>query len=165
MKRRDFLKIISCAGLACILPQCRSGPLQTGDVAPDLSVVDLTGRRMTLPGEFKGKVVLLHFWATWCRACVNEMRDFQSIYIKYGGQGVVPCSVSIGDTRETAEAYLSDVKVSYPIVLDQKAASKSLYGISGVPTTYVLSRDGIVRFRVLGHVGRDRQERMLKTLL
>jgi hypothetical protein len=93
------------------------------------------------------------------------MRDFQSIHIKYGGQGVVPCSVSIGDTRETAEAYLSDVKVSYPIVLDQKAASKSLYGISGVPTTYMLSRDGIVRFRVLGHVGRDRQERMLKTLL
>jgi cytochrome c biogenesis protein CcmG/thiol:disulfide interchange protein DsbE len=165
MNRRDFLKIISCAGLASILSQCRSGPLQTGDAAPQLAVVDLGGRKLTLPGEFRGKAILLHFWASWCRNCINEMKDLQAIYVRYGSQGIMPCSVSIGDTKEAAETYLREVQVTYPVLLDQKAASKRLYGISGVPTTYGLSREGIVRFKLLGPVGKDVHERVLKNLL
>jgi cytochrome c biogenesis protein CcmG, thiol:disulfide interchange protein DsbE len=165
MKRRDFLKIISCAGLASILPQCRSGPLQTGDAAPELAVIDLSGRKLTLPGAFRDKGVLLHFWASWCRNCIAEMKDLQALYVQYGSRGIMPCSVSIGDTKEAAEIYLREVQVTYPVLLDQGAASKRLYGISGVPTTYGLSREGIVRFRLLGPVGKDVQERVLKTLL
>ena len=165
VERREFLRIISCAGLAFILPQCRSGPLKAGDVAPELAVVDLTGKKLTLPGAFKGKVVLLHFWASWCRNCISEMRDLQAIYDQYGSRGVVPCSVSIGDTKEAVDEYLRDVQVTYPILVDGKAASKKLYGISGVPTTYGLNRQGIIGFRFLGPVGKEAQERFLKTLL
>jgi cytochrome c biogenesis protein CcmG, thiol:disulfide interchange protein DsbE len=165
MERRDFLTMISCAGLACILPQCRSGPLQPGDVAPEFTAVDLTGKKVALPGEFKGKVLLLHFWVSWCGICRDEMRALQSLYVDYGGRGVMPCSVSIGDTKEAAERYLRDVQVSYPVFIDEKAASRKLYGIRGVPTTYALGREGIVRFRALGPIGRDQQDRMVKTLL
>jgi cytochrome c biogenesis protein CcmG, thiol:disulfide interchange protein DsbE len=165
VERRDFLKMISCAGLACILPQCGSRPLRTGDMAPELTVIDLAGKRVVLPGELKGKVVLLHFWASWCGSCKDEMRDLQSIYAQYGSQGVVPCSVSIGDSINAAEAYLKDVQVSYPVFIDEDAMAKKIYNISGVPTTYLLSRDGIVKFMILGLYGRNVKEGMLKTLL
>jgi cytochrome c biogenesis protein CcmG, thiol:disulfide interchange protein DsbE len=165
MKRRDFLKMISCAGLATILPQCRSGSLQTGDPAPGIAVMDLSGRKLILPGDFKGKGMLLHFWASWCSRCVDEMRDLQAIYVRYRNRGVLPCSVSIGDTKEAADAYLRDVHVTYPVVLDQRATSKKLYSITGVPTTYGISREGMVRFRVLGPIGKDIEERVLNMLL
>jgi cytochrome c biogenesis protein CcmG, thiol:disulfide interchange protein DsbE len=165
LNRRNFLKILSCTGLAFVLPQCRSGSLQIGDLAPDFSVVDLKGKSLSVPGEFKGKVVLLHFWVSWCRVCVNEMRAMESIYAEYGSRGVIPCSVSIGDRKEAVEDYIKDLQIYYPVLIDGKAVSKRLYGVTGVPTTLALDRQGIIRSRAIVPLGRDQQERMVKPLL
>ncbi len=165
MKRRDFLKIVSYAGLACVLARCRPHRLRIGDIAPDLKVVDLNGKQLTLPGDLKGKVVLLHFWASWCTSCIDEMRDNQSLYVDYESRGVTLCSVSIGDTKAAIEAYLKNVKVSYPVLIDERGVSKRLYSISGVPTTYVLDRDGVVKFVLQGPYRRNVKEGMVKSLL
>jgi cytochrome c biogenesis protein CcmG/thiol:disulfide interchange protein DsbE len=165
MKRRTFLRVLCCAGLMGLLSQCGSGPLQPGDAAPQFSVLDPSGKRVALPDEFRGKVVLLHFWVSTCRICKGNMEVLESMHADYGSRGVVPCSVNIGETKETVEAFLRSVRVTYPILLDEESASRRLYNISGVPTTYVLSRDGIIRFRVLGPIAREQEERMVESLL
>jgi cytochrome c biogenesis protein CcmG, thiol:disulfide interchange protein DsbE len=165
MERRDFLKIIGAAGLACIMPRCQSGPLPVGATPGNVDLVDVSGRRVALPKEFHDKVLVIHFWTSSCSLCVGEMRILESLHRDPLHQDVAFCSVNVGDPRGPAERYLQRVDISYPVLLDEASATRTQYRILGVPTTYILDRKGVVRFMIPGPVEKENLKRMIGSLL
>jgi cytochrome c biogenesis protein CcmG, thiol:disulfide interchange protein DsbE len=168
MERRDFLRVCAIAGLGCLLPSCAPGrprgPLRIGDTPPAVTLKDLKETSVNMPADVKGKVSAIHFWASWCSLCLPEMVLLESLYGKFKDKGFLPCSVALGDSKESVESYLGETKVSYPILVADVSVAK-LYGVFGVPTTYVLGRDNIVRSRIVGAATRDAMENIVKTLL
>lgn len=169
IERRDFLKLSLAAGLATVIPWWRPGRagavLRAGDVPSRVTVYDLSGNAVILPGSLKGKVALVHFWASWCSSCAPEMSALEAIYRQFREKGVTPCSVNLGDNKEAVAWYLRKTTVSYPVLLDPRMSAKRAYGISGVPTTYVLDRKGVVRLRILGAADKDALEKAIRTIL
>jgi thiol-disulfide isomerase/thioredoxin len=157
--------MIGATGLACLLPHCRSGPLPVGATPGETHLVDLAGRRITLPADFRGKVLVIHFWISGCPACLGEMETLESIHRNHSGQDVVLCSVNVGDSRGAAERYLKRVKISYAVLLDEESATRKHYRILGVPATYVLDRQDVVRFTTFGPVRKAELEKMIGALL
>jgi cytochrome c biogenesis protein CcmG, thiol:disulfide interchange protein DsbE len=167
--RRNLLRLCVTAGVAMVIlwlhPLRAGAVLQTGDVPPKVTVYDLNGNAVILPFSLKGKVAVVHFWASWCRSCAPVMDDLEFIYREFKQKGVFICSVNLGDNKEEAACYLKKTTVSYPVFLDQKMSTKRVYGISGVPTIYILDRQGMVRFRMVGGVGKVALEKAIRTLL
>jgi thiol-disulfide isomerase/thioredoxin len=165
MQRREFLRIVAVAGLACVTPHCQSGPLAVGGIPGETHLIDLAGRQANLPSDFQGKVLVIHFWVSSCSACAGEMETLESIYRHYPTEDISLCSVNVGDSRGSAERYLERVTISYPVLLDEQSATRKIYRIFGVPATYVLDRKGVVRFTAFGPIRKVEIEKAINSLL
>jgi cytochrome c biogenesis protein CcmG, thiol:disulfide interchange protein DsbE len=167
--RRAFGRICLQAGLFFTLfgwlPLRAEAVLRLGDKAPKVTLKDLKGNQVALPNDFKGKVALLHFWASWCPSCRPEMTSIESLKQVYGAKGVFPCSINLGESKEAALRYINDIKITYPVLLDPGSLTVKPFGISGIPTFYILDRENVVRFKILGRADRDSLEKMIRTLL
>lgn len=124
--------------------------LARADVAPDWSLQDLTGKTVRL-SDFKGKVVILDFWATWCPPCRAEIPHFIALQEKYDRQGLIVIGVSVDQTglRSVADFALRN-QMTYPIVMGDQATAESYGGVEVIPTTFVIDRQGNIVGR---HVG------------
>ena len=117
--------------------------------APDFSLPDLSGQRLSL-SAYRGKVVLLDFWATWCDSCRDEIPRFVQLQNKYRDQGLQIIGVSLDDSPEPARDFYERFKMNYPVVMGN-AKTGDLYGkILGLPVAFVIQRDGRVYAK---HVG------------
>ncbi|HLC40786.1 MAG TPA: TlpA disulfide reductase family protein [Methylomirabilota bacterium] len=132
---------------------------------PDFSLQDLDGKTVTLK-EFRGKVVFLNFWATWCPPCREEMPAMQKIYTELQDKGLVMLAVNFMETPNTIRPFVKEHKLTFPILLDSGTVMVS-FGVLGLPATYLIDRQGKAAARALG--GRDwsNQEslRMIRKLL
>jgi thiol-disulfide isomerase/thioredoxin len=145
---------------------------------PDLSLKDLDGKEVTLK-DFRGKVVLVNFWATWCDPCRTEIPWLIELQKKYGDQGFVVLGVSMDDEGEKVVKPFVDKErfdvngqklgMNYPILIgDSDAADKFLGGIGGIvglPTSVLVSRDGKRVKNTIGPVDPDQLERDIQSLL
>jgi thiol-disulfide isomerase/thioredoxin len=165
LDRRTFLKTIGLTGLTCVLPQCQPGPLAVGMTPGEARLTDLAGKPTDLPADYAGKILVIHFWVSACSACVTEMLAFEAVRLRYPEKDVVFCSVNVGDRKATAERYLRHIRISYPVLLDEESVTRKLYRIPGVPTTYVLDRNGVVRFTTFGPLYKAELTKMVETLL
>jgi cytochrome c biogenesis protein CcmG, thiol:disulfide interchange protein DsbE len=167
--RRDFLKRIIAAGVGISMTGWSSGEarviMRVGDIPPKITLMDLKGNPVTLPGYFQGKVAVLHFWASWCATCRTEMVVLESLYLEYGKRGLVPCSIDVGESQAAALSYIKDMKISYPVFLDPNSLTVKQFGVSGVPTFYVFNRQGTLCLKILGEVQKDGLEKFIRTLL
>lgn len=118
--------------------------------APDFALTTLSGASFRL-SEVRGKVVLLNFWATWCVPCRTEMPTLEELYQLYKHRGLEVVAVNL-DALSTAgvEAYVKEVKVTFPIVLDPSWSTARAYRVVGLPTTYLIGRTGNVVVREVG---------------
>ena len=116
----------------------------------DFTMKDLDGKQVSL-SSFKGKVVLLNFWATWCGPCKAEIPGFVEIQEKYKDQLVI-VGFSVDDTAEKARAYATQYKINYPILLGEgREDVQDAYGpIWGIPASFIISKDGRVCRKHLG---------------
>jgi thiol-disulfide isomerase/thioredoxin len=126
---------------------------------------DLKGNLVSLPDGFKGKIVLIHFWASWCPYCIKEMVAIESLVLKFKGKGLAPFSINVGDRKVVAETYVAPLKISYSILLDPKSLTARKYGVTGIPTTFILDRQGILRFKIPGEIDQKGLDRLLAKLL
>jgi thiol-disulfide isomerase/thioredoxin len=132
--------------------------LKVGAMAPDFSTEDLAGKEVKI-STFKGKVVILDFWATWCGPCMAAMPHTQEIAAKYKDQGVVVLGSCTSDTRLKFEAWVKANQENYPDILWSHdrferlpiRASHRLYGVQGIPTQFIIDRDGKVVDIVVGY--------------
>jgi DsbE subfamily thiol:disulfide oxidoreductase len=117
--------------------------------APDFTLANPDGRKVSLK-DFRGKVVFLNFWATWCEFCRGEMPAMERLYREFKGKGFEIVAVNVKDKRQDALAMVKELKLTYPIVIDPEGEVGLLYGAHGMPTTYLIDRDGVALARLWG---------------
>lgn len=117
--------------------------------APDFTLTNPDGRKVSLK-DFRGKVVFLNFWATWCESCRDEMPSMERLYREFKGKGLEIVAVNIKETRPDALAFYRKLKLTYPVVLDSEGEVGLLYGAFGLPVTYLIDRKGTLLARLWG---------------
>ena len=117
--------------------------------APDFTLPTPDGKKVSLK-DFRGKVVFLNFWATWCEFCRDEMPTMDRLYREFRGKGFEIVAVNVKDKRPDALAFARQLKLTYPIVMDPEGEVGLLYGAFGMPTTYLIDRKGVVLARLWG---------------
>ena len=139
--------------LALILGGCKLSKMpQPGEPLLPFKAPTLTGETVELPAVAVGQVTLLRFWATWCRYCKEEMRDVDEVWKDYRDKGLVVFAVNSGQSPTQVEPFVREIGVGYPILLDPAAEITRSYGVTALPITFVVGRDGKVKRRVLGEI-------------
>ncbi|MDR2072345.1 MAG: TlpA family protein disulfide reductase [Spirochaetaceae bacterium] len=116
---------------------------------PDFSLPLLGGGNISL-SALKGKVVLLNFWATWCPPCRTEMPSMETLYRRFKNRNFEILAVDCAERTPDVQRFVRSNNYSFPVALDSSGEISSLYGITGLPTTYILDRDGRIIHRVVG---------------
>jgi peroxiredoxin len=143
---------------AALQPTARRRP------APEFALPDSTGKMMTLK-HYRGKVVLLDFWATWCHGCKLEIPWFAEFSRKYGDKGVAVVGVSLdSDGWKAVAPFIKTAQVPYQIILGNDAVSKA-YGIENMPDTFLIDRQGRLAAVYNGMVDKRNVEENLRTML
>src|SRR5882757_3748577 len=126
-----------------------SGKLQ-GQVAPDFELQSLGGKTVRL-SDFRGKAVLLNFWATWCGPCKIEMPWFVELQKEYGPQGFQIVGVAMDDASpEEIAKFAKQMDVNYPVLLGKESVGQSYGGVGVLPTTFFIDREGKLVAREFG---------------
>jgi cytochrome c biogenesis protein CcmG, thiol:disulfide interchange protein DsbE len=142
-----------------------SGPTTLIDrKAPEFARKDLGGRILDLR-SFRGKVVLLNFWATWCAPCLTEMPVFNSWQRQYGPQGMQVIGISMDDDSTPVRKLVTKLKPEYPVAMGDARLGERYGGVLGLPLTYLVDRNGIVRAQFQGEINLDIIETRLKMAL
>jgi cytochrome c biogenesis protein CcmG/thiol:disulfide interchange protein DsbE len=140
----------------------RSNTVESGKLlnqpAPDFALAALDGKTLRL-SDYRGKAVLLNFWATWCEPCKIEMPWFVDLQKKYESQGLQVIGVAMDDvpTKEIAE-FAQKMAVNYPIVIGKEEVGTQYGGVQYLPSTFYIGRDGKILDRVFGLVSRSEIE-------
>jgi peroxiredoxin len=143
------------AGLLFLVLIPKEGPrsekiIQKGDHAPEFRLSALDGKQVAL-SDYRGKVVLVHFWATWCPPCVEELPVLDRMYRGLAGRELEVLAVSVDEGgAENVAAFVKKNAVSLPVLLDPGASVAHSYGTFKFPETYILDRSGIVRYKAIG---------------
>jgi thiol-disulfide isomerase/thioredoxin len=133
--------------------------------APDFALESLDGKTMRL-SDFRGKAVLLNFWATWCGPCKIEMPWFVDFQKQYGSQGLQVVGVAMDDaSKEDIGKFAKDMGVNYPILIGKESVGDQYGGVPALPESFLIGRDGKVMDRIIGLRGKAEIEDAIKKAL
>ncbi|MGH2398765.1 MAG: TlpA family protein disulfide reductase [bacterium] len=143
-------------------------PALTTRPAPDFRLSGFDGKEHAL-SDFKGRVVVLNFWASWCTPCKQEMPNLERAWKEFGHRGVVVLGIDVQDDMEEAAAFLIAFRITYPNVFDPGQERLLAYRVTGIPTTIFVDRDQRIQSRFaggyLGESGYAHLRRQILTLL
>ena len=128
--------------LAGSQPALAVGP---DDKAPDFTLKSLDGANLRLE-EYRGQVVLINFWASWCGPCRQEMPHLEALHQRYSSLGFTLLGVNVDKDSGDAEGFLEDTPVTFPILFDPESSVSELYDVIAMPTTVLVDRSGNMRF-------------------
>jgi len=114
-------------------------PTQT--IPADFSLPSLDGDTISL-ADMQGQVVVLNFWASWCFPCAAEMPEIESFYTAHKDEGILVVGINVGETEDTARAFVDRTGVTFPIALDESTDVATSYGMRGLPMTFVIDKAG-----------------------
>lgn len=144
MKRRSFVTaataLVAGAALPALVPAVAAAPTP----APDFVLDSNTGKPIKLSG-YKGKVVMINFWATWCGPCRQEWPLLESIYKQYKNQDFMLLGVNVEPDTKPAGEWLKQKPVSFPVLYDVKSEVSAAYKVVGMPTTVWVDKKGFLR--------------------
>lgn len=150
--KRNFLLFILLLFLALLGCQKETRVAREGDAAPDFGLESISGDKVRL-SELRGKVVLVNFWASWCPPCREEIPSLFSLNAALSGKNFRMLAVAIDEGgRETIENFFRKTGVSLPALFDPGGHVGKLYGITGVPETFVIDKRGTIRKKIVGPV-------------
>lgn len=132
--------------------------------AADFSLTDLSGQKLAL-SAFRGKVVLLDFWATWCDPCRAEIPHFIELQNTYGPKGFQIIGISMDDREQPVRDFYQKFRMNYPVAMADGETLQSYGGIFGLPVAFVIGRDGRIYGKYIGETSPDAFEKEIKKLL
>lgn len=132
--------------------------------APEFARPAFDGGKLDL-AEYRGKVVLLNFWATWCAPCQTEMPVFSAWQRRYGAEGLQVIGISMDDDAAPARKLAKRLKLNYPVAMGDAPLGELYGGVEGLPLTLLIDRGGVVRAVFQGETSPEAMETQLKTLL
>jgi thiol-disulfide isomerase/thioredoxin len=136
-----------------------------GAAAPEWQLEDPDGQPLKL-SDFKGKVVILDFWATWCEPCRWEISVFVALQKQYAAQGLTVVGVSMDDAgASVVKSFMKNLGMNYPVVIGTERVADLYGGISGLPTTFIIDRNGNIVTSREGIVSQETLEREIRPLL
>lgn len=124
-------------------------PLGRGDSAPELALPALDGAQVRL-SELSGQVVLLNFWATWCKPCEDEMPAMQRLYAALADEDFEMLAISVDESPSDVEAFADRMALDFPILLDPEQSSSRLYQTTGFPESILVDENGRIVERYVG---------------
>lgn len=154
-KNRNGIMLLSLVGIVIIGIIVFGGldfkgaqnELKVGNAAPEFKLKNLEGEDVSLE-DFKGKTVVLNFWATWCGYCDEEMPDFQKLMKE--NENVVVLAVNVRESKKEALEYIKAGGYEFPVVLDHSGEISDRYMVTGFPTSYFIDGEGKIRGSVFG---------------
>jgi thiol-disulfide isomerase/thioredoxin len=132
--------------------------------APAFSLQDLEGKPLTLE-NYRGKVVVLDFWATWCAPCRTEIPHFVKLQEQYGGQGLQIIGISMDDTAKPVREFYREFKMNYPVGVGNEQVAEAYGGVLGLPVIFLIGRDGRIAEKYVGEVQAATLEQGIQSLL
>lgn len=129
---------------------------ETSDLrkAPDFTLTSLDKNEIKL-SNYKGKVIILDFWATWCPPCKAEIPFFIELYKKYREQGLAIIGVAISDEEYKVQAFAKNFKINYPVAMGNEKIVEDYGGIRGLPTTFIIDKEGNIREKFIGYMPKE----------
>ena len=140
--------------------------LQDSGPAANFTLMSAAGDNVRL-SEYRGQVVLINFWASWCGPCRQEMPELEAIHRKYADLGFTVFGVNVEQDRAMADRVLRDIPVSFPILFDDDNRVSELYGVDAMPVTVLVDRGGAIRYLHRGYKPgyEDEYEAQVRTLV
>jgi peroxiredoxin len=132
--------------------------LSTGQAAPACSAPSVDGGRAISVADYRGKVVYLDFWASWCAPCRESFPFMNDLQRDLGGKGLQIVAVSVDKTADEAKRFLARYPASFAVILDTAAACPAAYALEGMPSSFIIDRGGVVRMVHSGFRDSDRDE-------
>ena len=158
MKPRSILLTAILFGTTLALPA------QQKTAAPNFTLTSLEGKSVRL-SDYRGKFVLLNFWATWCGPCIAEIPRFSTWQTEFGSQGFQVLGVSMDDDKPPVLKTARKFQLTYPIVMGDEHLGERYGGVLGLPVTYLISPEGKILARYQGETDLDQLEKRIATLL
>lgn len=126
-------------------------PAEVNFPAPQLSVEDLAGGSVSLE-NYRGRVVLVNLWATWCPPCKAEMPTLQAFYVRHQGKGFVIVGINDGETLDLVKPFVMEYDLTFPVWLDEGYQAERAFNTMNLPSSYVVDRTGIIRLAWVGAI-------------
>ena len=170
---RKLVILIAAVGISAAI-YIASRPSETkfgtniapGNHAPaaDFTLTDLSGQKLAL-SSFKGKVILLDFWATWCDPCRAEIPHFKEMQNKFGPRGFQVIGISMDDNEQPVREFYSKFGMNYPVAVGDTHTAQSYGGIFGLPVAFLIGRDGRIYGKYIGETKPELLEKEIQKLL
>ena len=144
---------VGCTSKEKATPTTGDGRVEVGLPAPAYTAVSLNGDSVSLAGQ-RGKVVLLNIWATWCHPCRTEIPELVAIHERYKSRGLelIGVSVDTDGTDETIRSFMADFAMTFPVWRDPDERISTLFFAVGVPATFLIDKQGVLRWRKTGPI-------------
>ena len=154
-----FLLVFSVQDVSSL----ETGP-SVGKLAPSFELKDMNGNQVKLE-DFKGKVILINFWATWCGPCRKEMPSMHTLYAEYKDQGFVVLAISIDPSVKPVRKFIRKKELTFPVLMDsEKEVYFDHYAVLTLPTSFLIDRNGVIVEKVFGEKDWDSAEAREKIL-
>jgi thiol-disulfide isomerase/thioredoxin len=154
MQPKNPIAVIIAAVLLAAVPASQAGG---NGPAPPFTLTARGGNSLSL-AQYKGQVVMLNFWASWCGPCRQEMPLLENIYKKYNKMGFTLIGVNVEPDSKAADDWLKQTPVSFPIIYDKDSSVSKAYDVSGMPSTVIIDRKGNIRVLHRGYKPGDENE-------
>lgn len=140
-------------------------PAQANFPAPDLTLTDLNGVTRSL-ADYRGQVILVNLWATWCQPCKQEMPTLQAYHNKYNDDGFTIIAINDGDPAPDVAQFVKDYRLTFPIWLDPTyIATEQAFKTLNLPSSFVIDRGGTIRLQWVGEINRKMLEQYITPII
>lgn len=142
--RFALLSLAAALPLTLGAPPVADAKVAANGPAPEFSLAARGGQKLSL-SQYRGQVVMINFWATWCGPCRQEMPLLDAMYKKYNKMGFTLIGVNVEPDSKAAEAFLKTTPVSFPVAFDPDSSVSKLYSVQGMPSSVIIDRKGNAR--------------------
>ena len=134
--------------LSCSSPR---NTLEEGDISPEFQTINAAGESFFI-SNYKGKKILIHFWADWCAECRAEFPKLEKAYQKYGKDNFEIIAVNVGQSKKHVESFVDEFQLTFPMLLDENSKIAKEYGIRGLPTNFFVDENRVIKKIIIGWV-------------